>query len=85
MNFMQKLKPQPRFHLEQMRNLIKEGWFEEDANEKANEFVAMLIMHAEQTAKDARARRERLLAMKKCHKSQLKIDSLFGKQFWTDL
>ena len=40
----------------------------------------MLTMHAKQTAKDARARKERRLAMKKYHKSRLKIDSLFEKQ-----
>ena len=67
-NFMQKLKPKHRFQLEPMRNLKKETWFEEDAKEKANEFVAMLAMHAEQTAKDASARKERLLVMKKCQK-----------------
>ena len=58
-NFMLKVKPRSRLHLEPVRNSIK-GWCEEDAIERANESVAMLTMHAVQTANDARAREERL-------------------------
>ena len=69
-----------RFHLEPVSNLIREGCFGEDAIERVNEFVAMLSMHAEQTAKDARARKGRLFEKRNCFRSQLKIDSLFEKQ-----
>ena len=52
---------------------IKEGLFEEDAIEKAHEFVTTLTMHAEQTAaKGARTSKERLFEKKKCYKSKLK-------------
>ena len=59
MNFMLKVKHRSKLHLVPEGNSIK-GWCEEDAIERANESVATLTMHAVQTAKDARAREERL-------------------------
>ena len=50
-NFMLKVKPRSRLHLEPVRNLIN-GWCEEDAIERANESVAMLTMHAVQTMQE---------------------------------
>ena len=39
MNFMPIVEPKSRFHLEPVRNLIKEGCFGEDVIEKANEIM----------------------------------------------
>ena len=44
-----------------MNGALIKGWFEDDAVERANESVAMLTMHAVQTANNAKLERKDFL------------------------
>ena len=78
--FIDRVQLKPRFQLKPLETLLKEGFFEEEAIEKANEFIALLKSKAEETSEKTSARKEKLVQKEQLAKSQLILHQLFKVQ-----
>ena len=76
--FIDRVQLKPRFQLKPLETLLKDS-FEEDAIEKANEFIALLKSKAEETSEKTSARKEKLVQKEQLAKSQLTLHQLFKK------
>ena len=77
--FIDRVQLKPRFQLKPLETLLKEGFFEEESIEKANEFIALLKSKAEETSEKTSARKEKLVQKEQLAKSQLTLHQLFKK------
>ena len=77
--FIDRMQLKPRFQLKPLETLLKEGFFEEESIEKANEFIALLKSKAEETSEKTSARKEKLVQKEQLAKSQLTLHQLFKK------
>ena len=79
--FIDTMQLKPRFQLKPLENLLKEGFFEEEAIEKANQFIAFLKSKAEETSEKTSTRKEKLVQKEQLTKSQLTLHQLFTLPF----